>query len=149
MLKLNSKQTKIETNFSNCSSSLLLPASPCYNLRICCTSYCTSFNHFILRCDVRFNSYLEICMAIEYLYYQMFISVYTVLGISGGLLRSVWRPRGWSGDRWMRPNSPLPLPIETPNTSKLFIYNFSLTRKRNRYKMIIIINKCSAMMHLL
>ena len=84
-----------------------------------------------------------------YLYYQMFISVYTVLGISGGLLRSVWRPRGWSGDRWMRPNSPLTLPIETPNTSKLFIYNFSLTRKRNRYKMIIIINKCSAMMHLL
>ena len=85
-----------------------------------------------------------------YLYYQMSISVYTVLGISGGLLRSVWRPRGWSGDRWMRPNSPLTLPIETPNTSKLFIcyVQFFLDAKKEPFQKNYNINKCNAMMQL-
>ena len=144
MLKLNSKQTKIETNFSNCSSSLLLPASPCYNLRICCTSYCTSFNHFILRWDVRFNSYLEICKAIciircSYQCTQFWASVEVCWGVEAP--RLVWRPVD-------APQLSAPPSYRNPEHFQTLYIQFFLDAKKEPLQNDFNINKYSAMMQL-
>ena len=63
MLKLNSKLTKIETKFSNCSSSLLLPASPCHHsMRICCMLYHIMLYIFFgeimsVKCEIQFMTF--------------------------------------------------------------------------------------------